>query len=172
MAGPAVFVTAWAVLGGRTEGYDPTRDAISRLAARHATTRPVMTAALVGLGAGMALYSVTLRSRLGGPAWISALANGVVTLGVAALPLGSGYDTVHGIAAGAGYATLAAVPVLAAPRLSGPGRAGRGWAAASTAVGTVSGVLLATSLTGWRSGLFQRLGLTLAQSWVVVAPSP
>lgn len=169
VAGPAAFVTAWATLGGSAEGYDPTRDAISALAGRGAATRPAMTAALVALGTGMAFYSIALRSRLGGPAWIPALANGVVTLGVAALPLGSGYDTAHGVAAGLGYATLAAIPVLATPRLSARGRAGRRWAGASATVGIASGILLAASLTGWRGGLLQRLGLTLAQSWVVVS---
>ena len=108
VVGPAVFVAAWAVLGARADGYDPTRDAISMLAAVDATSRPAMTAGLVVLGTGMFLYSAALRRALGGPAWIAALANGATALGVAALPLGSVYDTPHGIVAGLGYATLAA----------------------------------------------------------------
>ena len=39
MVGPAAFVGAWAVLGARLPGYDPTQDAISRLAADGAPTR-------------------------------------------------------------------------------------------------------------------------------------
>lgn len=158
-----MFVAAWAVLGARSQGYDPTRDAISTLAEVDATTRPMMTAGLIVLGTGMVLYSEGLRRGLGGPAWASALANGIATLGVAALPLGSSYDTAHGIAAGLGYATLAAIPVLAAPRSAGPRRM-------STATGIAAGLCLAASVAGdWRGGLLQRLGLTLAQAWVVAS---
>lgn len=170
--GPAAFVTAWAVLGAGADGYDPVRDAISRLAAVGAPTRPVMTGALVVLGTGMVLYSQTLRTRLGGPAWAAALANGVFTLGIAALPLGSSYDTFHGIAAGLGYVSLAAVPLLAAPRVASARRDGTGGllhARVAVATGILSGLSLALSLAGWRSGLFQRLGLTLAQAWVVAS---
>lgn len=167
MVGPAVFVTGWAVLGAHAEGYDPTRDAISRLARLGAPSRPAMTAALVALGAGMALYSAALRTHLdGGPAWMAALANGACTLVVAAVPLGSAHDGPHGIAAGLGYATLAGIPLLAAPRL-GRLRPGGRWAALSNATGVVTAVCLAATLSGWRSGLFQRLGLTVGQAWVV-----
>jgi len=162
-----VFVAAWAVLGARADGYDPTRDAISRLAAVDAASRPVMTAALVALGAGMALYSPALRTGLGGPAWVATLANGVVTLGVAALPLGSTYDTPHEIAATLSYATLVGIPVLAARRLAAGGR--QGWAVASVATGIAAGLCLAATAGGWREGLLQRLGLTLAQAWVVAS---
>ena len=168
VVGPATFVAAWAVLGARTAGYDPTRDAISTLAAVDASTRHLMTAGLAVLGTGMVLYAGALRKGLGGPAWIAALANGITTFGIAALPLGSTYDTPHGVAAGLGYATLAAIPLLAAPRLAGAGRPG--WAAASRALGVVSGLCLAASVVGdWRTGLLQRLGLTLAHAWVVAS---
>lgn len=166
--GPAVFVAAWAVLGARAEGYDPTRDAISMLAAVDARSQSAMTAGLVVLGTGMFLYSSALRRTLGGPAWIFALGNGVTALAVAALPLGSTYDTSHGVAAGLGYATLAAIPVVAAPRIAE--RVGRRWAAVSTATGLVAGLGLAASVAGvTRDGLFQRLGLTLAHAWVVAS---
>lgn len=163
-----MFVATWAALGARAEGYDPTRDAISTLAAVDATARPVMTVGLVVLGTGMLLYSVALHRGLGGPAWVAAVANGIATLGVAALPLGTTYDTSHGVVAGLGYATLAAIPVLATPRLAG--RARPFWAATSAATGIVSGLCLAASVAGgWRTGLLQRLGLTLAQAWVVAS---
>ena len=163
--GPAAFITAWAVLG-RADRYDPTRDAISRLAAVHAPNRTAMTGALVVLGAGMAAYSVALRS-VAGAAWLVALGNGVLTLGVAALPLGGSHDTAHGVVAGLGYVTLAAVPVLAAPGMARRGR--RHLARVSVAAGVVSGACLFASVAGARSGLFQRLGLTVAQLWVVVS---
>lgn len=163
-----VFVAAWAVLGARAETYDPTRDVISRLAAVEAAARPVMTVALVTLGVGMVLYSGALRRAVAGPAWAVALANGLVTLAVAGLPLGSTYDTPHGVAAGLGYATLAAIPAVASGRMAAG--QGTGWAAASAVVITlVSGLCLLASVAGWRNGLFQRLGLTLAQAWVVAS---
>jgi len=165
--GPTAFVTAWAVLGATKADYDPTRDAISRLAAVGSTSRPVMTAALVVLGAGMALYSGSLRARLGGPAWVAAAANALTTWGVAALPLGSTYDTGHPIAAGLSYITLAAVPLLAAPRLAGRGQ--RRWASSAAAAGIMSVLCLGISLAGGRDGLFQRLGLTASQVWVVAS---
>ena len=154
MAGPVAFVTAWAALGARAAGYDPTRDAISRLAALGAPTRPAMTAGLVALGAGMALYGLAVRPD---PAWPLPVVNGAVTLAVAALPLGGAYDNAHGVAAGLGYLTLAAVPVAV-------GRRPR-----SVAFGVVSGVCLLLTVALDRDGLFQRVGLTVAQAWVAVS---
>ncbi len=149
------FVTAWAALGAGAAGYDPTRDAISRLAAYGAPTRVGMTAGLVALGAGMGLYGMALRSR---PAALLPVANGILTLAVAALPLGGRYDTAHGIAAALGYVTLAAIPVVVGRR------------PLSVAIGLMSALcLLLTILADDRDGLFQRLGLTLAQAWVVVS---
>jgi hypothetical protein len=91
------FVTAWATLGAGAAGYDPTRDAISRLAAYGAPTRVGMTAGLVALGAGMGLYGLALRPR---PVWILPVVNGGITLAVAAFALGGNDDTAHGVFAG------------------------------------------------------------------------
>lgn len=169
VVGPALFVAAWATLGARADRYDPTRDAISRLAALGASSRPTMTAALVGLGAGMILYSAALHDLPdGGPAWAAAVANGGCTLAVAAVPLGSTHDGLHGAVAGLAYATLAAIPLLAAPGI-GRRRPTGPWAAVSMATGAVTALCLAVTLAGWRSGLFQRLGLTLGQAWVVAS---
>lgn len=143
------------MLGARARGYDPTRDAISRLAAAGAPSRAAMTAGLVVLGAGMALYGLALRPR---PAWVLPLANGATALAVAALPLDAGHDTAHGVAAGLGYLTLAAVPAVV-------GR-GRPAAVAATAL---SGACLVASLLLDRDGLFQRAGLTTAHLWVAVS---
>lgn len=148
------FVTAWASLGAGAAGYDPTRDAISRLAALGAPTRVAMTAGLVALGAGLGAYGLALRPR---PVWLLPVVNGVITLGVAAFPLDGGYDTVHGIAAALGYVTLAAVPVVVGRRRPLP-----------VAVSVVSGVCLVLTTVLDRDGLFQRLGLTVAQAWIVV----
>jgi hypothetical protein len=142
------------VLGARAEGYDPVRLPISRLAALGAPTRPAMTAALVVLGAGMIVYGLALRPA---SPWLLPVANGAATLALAALPLGGSHDTAHGVAAALGYLTLAAIPVAVGGR--------RPAAAAATLVS--AGGLLASILLD-RDGLFQRVGLTVAQLWVVV----
>ena len=114
-----------------------------------------MTAGLLALAAGMGLYGVALRPR---PAWLLPVANGVITLAVAALPLGGRTDGAHGVAAALGYVTLAAIPAVVGRR------------PLSVAIGLVSALcLLLTVLADDRDGLFQRLGLTVAQAWIVVS---
>ena len=168
VVGPAVFVTAWALLGRRLPGYSPVDDAISRLAAGGAPDRYVMTAGLVALGAGLPLYGSALRATLSGPAWACATATGLATLGVASFPLGSPTpDRIHGVFAGIGYATLAATPLAAAAPLARSGRTG--WARLSAAAGLVSGASLLATVAGPGSGLFQRLGLTAGHAWVVAS---
>ena len=161
MVGPVAFVAAWAALGATADGYDPTRAAISRLAAVGAPGRPAMTAGLLVLSAGMGLYAAALHPRR---AWIPAAANAATTLGVAALPLGSRYDDAHGAFAALSYLTRAAIPLAAAP-----GRPGRAAPRAAVAVGLVSGLCLLATTMGARVGLFQRLGLGVAQAWVVLS---
>jgi hypothetical protein len=166
--GPVAFVAAWAVLGRRLPGYDPTEDAISRLAAVGAPDREWMTAGFVAFGVGVPLFAVALRDALPGPAWISATATGVATLGVAALPLdGWAGDTAHGVAAGVGYVTLAGVPLLAAGPLGTLGH--RRAARASTVLGVAALTCLALTTVDEHAGLFQRLGLTLGDLWLVTA---
>ena len=122
-----------------------------------------MTAGLLALAAGMGLYGVALRlcpplGRRPRPVWLLPVANGVVTVVVAALPLGGGNDAAHGAAAALGYVTLAAIPAVVGRR------------PLSIAIGLVSGLcLLLTVLADDRDGLFQRLGLTVAQAWIVVS---
>ncbi|HEX2046925.1 MAG TPA: DUF998 domain-containing protein [Acidimicrobiales bacterium] len=151
MLGPIVFVAAWSALGAAAEGYDPTRQAISRLAQLGAATRPAMTAALVVLGAGMVLYGVALPPTR---SWALPVANGLTAFAVAALPLGGAVDTAHGAAAAAGYVTLAAIPVVLG---GGPSRL----------VGLACAACLLASVLVARDGLFQRLGLTIGHLWVV-----
>jgi hypothetical protein len=173
--GPPAFAAAWALLGATTDGYDPTRDAISRLAALGAPTRPAMTAGLVALGLGMSMYGLALRPLR---SWPLPVANGMTALAVAALPLGGAHDTAHGIAASLGYVTLVAIP-LAAARLIRSGRSDvpggtqvqpdRLRVGLSVAVGAVSGLCLLASALDARHGLLQRLGLTVTHVWVVVS---
>jgi hypothetical protein len=101
---------------------------------------------------------------------MAAIATGGCTLGVAATPLGgwSG-DAVHATFAGLGYAAIVALPLLASTPFARTGRAG--WARASVLTGTISAIWLLASTFGPAHGLFQRLGLTLADAWIVATAS-
>jgi hypothetical membrane protein len=148
--------------------YSAIDDAISHLAEIGAPTRPYMTAGFIVFGVSLPIYAVALRDALPGWSWLTAAATGFATLGVAAAPLGRSHsgDTLHGVFAGAGYVTLALTPLLAAGPLQRAGRAKM--ARVSIAVGTAAGIsLLATTATGL-NGLFQRLGLTIVDVWIVV----
>jgi hypothetical protein len=153
-AGPAAFIATWAVLGANTKGYSPVRDPISRLAAAGTRTQPAMTAGLVALGVGVASYSGELRRALPGPA------------GIAATPMDSAIGgTPHVVAAGLTYASLAVTPLLASRALA---EKHRGLATVSVAAGLAAATCLAMSVTTkTRTGLWQRLGLTIGHSWVV-----
>ena len=168
--GPAAFVGAWSVSTVITsEPYSVIDDPISRLAAVSADTRPLMTTGFVVFGLGLGLYGWALRLAVGGAAWATAVATGVATLAVAAAPLdrSSTVDGWHGIFAGVGYVTLAATPLLAAPHLLRQGH--RVLARVGIAAGAASAVCLALSSTSLPTGLFQRLGLTASDGWVVAS---
>ena len=167
VAGPVAFAAAWSLLGPRLPGYSPVDDPISRLAAAGARDAAVMTGGLVAFGVGLPLYGAALRDALPGPAWATATATGLAALGVAAFPLASSRDALHGAMAGVAYATLAATPLLAAAPLARAGR--RRWAGASVAAGTVSALALSATAAGPATGLFQRVGLTVAHAWVVAS---
>jgi len=166
--GPAAFVTAWSIGGLAATRYSAIDDAISHLAQVGAPTRAFMTAGFVVFGIGLPVYAISLRAALPGWSWATAAATGLATLGVAAAPLGrsAAGDTVHGVFAGAGYVTLALTPLLAAGPLRGAGRTAA--ANLSVGAGSLAGLsLLATTATS-ANGLFQRLGLTIVDVWVVV----
>ena len=170
IVGPASFVSGWIAGAMLTERqYSSIDDAISRLAAIGADTRPVMTAGFVGFGIGLPLYAWSLRRSLAGTAWIAAAATGIATLAVAATPLDHSLavDRWHAIFAGLGYVTLAATPLLAARPLLHAGH--RALARAGIAAGSISAVSLALTTTGHASGLFQRTGLTVVDAWVVAS---
>ena len=169
IAGPAAFVGAWVVGATRIPGYSMVDDAISRLAAVHAPTRVLMTGGFVGFSVGVGAFSVALRDRLPGRAWMVAATTAAATLGVAAFPLdhSSTVDTLHGAWATLGYVSLAATPLLAA----GPLRAG-GFpraAVASRGVAAFSAACLAGTVAGPAHGLFQRRGLSATDVWLAVA---
>jgi hypothetical protein len=110
-----------------------------------------------------------LRATLKGPAWIAAAATGVATLGVAAFPLHHSptVDSVHGVFAGTGYATISATALFAGVELARRGR--RRWAIGAIAAGTVSAAALVLTRVGSYEGLFQRVGLTAGDVWVVAS---
>ena len=167
--GPAAFIGAWAVGATRIPGYSMVDDAISRLGAVRAPTRLLMSAGFVSFTVGVGAFSLALRERIPGPAWIAAATTAVATLGVAAFPLDHSktVDLAHGVWATLGYLSLAATPLLASGPLRTLGlyRA----AAISRAVTAFSAACLAATAAGPAHGLFQRLGLTASDAWLAVA---
>jgi hypothetical protein len=156
------------VLGSVKRGYSPVEDPISRLAAVGASTRPFMTAGFAAFGAGVGLYATALREGLPGGAALAASTTAAASLGVAALPLNADLDRAHALAAGLAYASLAATPLLGARALARTGR--RGAAAASVACGLACAASLAASaVVETRVGLWQRVGLTTGDVWLVAS---
>ena len=167
MVGPLAFVSAWMVAGASTEGYSPVDDAISDLAATGASTRVVMTIGFVVFGERLIAFGFSLRATLGGHAWIAAITTGACTIGVAATPLdGWSGDTVHAIFAGLGYLTIVALPLLASMSFARRGR--RAWALASRVTAAAAALCLVASTFGPAHGLWQRLGLTIADAWIAI----
>ena len=169
VVGPLAFIGAWAIGSAIAPDYSIVDDAISRLAAVGASTRPLMTGGFVAFGVGLPSYAVALRRRVGGPAWITAATAGLATLAVAALPLDHSptIDTWHGISAGLGYVALASTPLLARRRLYALGR--HRLATLGVACATISAAALVLSATALPTGLFQRIGLTAGDIWIVAS---
>lgn len=170
IVGPASFIAAWAAGAATTNrDYSSVNDAISRLAAVGADTRPLMTSGFIAFGVALPVYSIALRSVVRGPAWITAAATGLATLAVAAAPLdrSATLDTWHAIFAGLGYVTLAATPFLAAKPLIAAGHGAL--AKFGVALGSVSSVCLVLTTANVPTGLFQRLGLTATDLWIAAS---
>lgn len=167
--GPLAFVGAWYVLGHRRAGYSPVHDPISRLAAVDASTRWAMSTGFVVFGAGVGLYATELAAALPGKAATAVATTAAATLGLALTPLDSSVGgSAHAVAAGVAYTALAATPVLAAKPLAAHGNPGA--ARISTVLGVATGVaLLASVVTSTRTGLLQRIGLTIGDTWIFVS---
>jgi hypothetical membrane protein len=167
VVGPAAFVTIWGVASITAPRYSASDDAISELAAIGAHTRFLMTAGFICLALGAIPYATALRSVLGGRAWITAAGTGVAISLVAAIPLGlsTATDHFHGIIAIVGYTALGVTPLLAiGPLLV---RGSRRLACFGIVTTAVSASALALSDTTSLTGLFQRIGLTAGQIWIV-----
>lgn len=168
VTGPTVFIACW-IAAGVLERRDLSlpADAISRLAAADADTRWMMATGFITFGVGVGTFAVALRSVLPGRAWLAVGATALATMFVATAPLGvsAELDQLHGIFAAAGYVTLVAAPLLAATPLRR-----RGFARLAVA-GRVAAVIAAVSLTlsivGPATGLFQRIGLTAVDLWLI-----
>jgi hypothetical membrane protein len=115
---PVLLVGGWTVAATQQRGgFDPVVETISALAARGATDRWIMTAALTGLGVCHIATALALRPAATAGRIVLA-AGGLATVLVAAFPLpadDSG-STAHAAAAGAGFLTLAVWPALAVHR--------------------------------------------------------
>src|SRR5947209_2184569 len=86
-AAPVLLIGGWTVAAARqADGFDPTVDTISALAAVGATDRAVMTTALVGLGASYVVTALALRPAAT-PGRLVLAAGGVATVLVTAFPL-------------------------------------------------------------------------------------
>jgi hypothetical protein len=163
------FISAWTIGSITTSDYSALHDPISRLAAVGADSRALMTSGFVVFGLSLPVYAYALARTVRGWAWLAATLTGLATLGVAATPLDRSptVDTWHGVFAGIGYATLAAIPLLAARPLR---RAGcRHLSRWGVAAGSLAGIALALTLTDLPTGLFQRLGLTVVDAWIVIS---
>lgn len=166
VVGVGGFVVAWAVSGLQRDGYSLVDDAISRLAESGTPRNGQMAAGFIAFGVGVPVYAQALRRALPGPAWIAATATGLATLGVAAAPLGRA-DAAHYVFAIAGYGTLAATPLLAAPKLRE--RGALRWSRVSTAAGIGSAIALAASSVDRGHGLTQRIGLGIVDVWIIAS---
>jgi hypothetical membrane protein len=163
--GPSTFLVTWAWLGRRGPHYDPRKDPISRLAAMGTETRPAMNRAFLVRALGVTLWGTAGgQSRSLGAATII---SGCSSAGLAALPLGApGGDLPHVMAAAVAYAALVAAPAIHAAESIRSGQ--NGWAMASATSAGTTAVALSLSLA-WpgRQGLFQRIGITSGDAWLV-----
>jgi hypothetical protein len=158
--------------------YSPVSQAISQLAQIGSPGRWPMTGGFLVYGAATMAFAGGSGSILPSTSrWLIGI-SGAATLAVAAFPLdASGRSLLHGIAAGVGYLSLAGAPLAFsfAPG-KGAGRTTGGFrpislvnaSVASVLAGLTSGAfLLASVIAGTRHGLYQRIGLTVGDAWIV-----
>lgn len=167
IVGPVVFIASWVLGGMLLDGYRPATDAISRLAANGSSTVPILSFGLATYGVGVGLAAIALHRVLGSPSAAALGLNALLTFGVLATPLehSARIDQLHTAFAASAYVALALASLLAAFRFRK-----RGWskaAALSVGVGVITAAsLAATGIAEW-SGLFQRIGLTVSDIWMM-----
>lgn len=153
------------MVGGlSTPGYSAVTNPISDLAAVGADTATLMNAGFMAYGVGVPLGAWAMRRIVGTPAATALIVNGMLTFGVMAAPLerSETVDQVHAAFAGSAYVALATGVLLASRRLS------PNWLKkTSGVVGTITALALVGSVTAETPGLFQRIGLTTADAWLI-----
>jgi hypothetical membrane protein len=159
-------MAAWIVGGFLIAGYSPVEQHISDLAEVGAPTQGLMTLGFVAFGVGVGIAAWPLRRLIGKPAALALLANAILMIGIALTPTGGSADVdfVHAMVALLIYASLAVVAPLAAIVLR---RRSIVLALVSLVVGLATLAFLSASLGESRSGLLQRLGLTVTDLWLV-----
>ena len=164
--GPGLFIAAWIVGGLLLSGYSPVDQHISDLAAVAASTHWLMTLGFAAFAIGAGLASWPLRRLIGRPAALALGFNAALMLGIALTPTGGSLDIdrIHAVVALLVYASLAAIAPLAAMSLR---RHGTIVALGSLVVGVVTLAFLSASLGETRSGLLQRLGVTITDLWLI-----
>lgn len=169
VAAPVLLIGGWMLAARRQpDGFDSTVDTISALAARDATDRWLMTAALVSVGIchvvtalGLSPAAVAGRVVLG--------VGGVATMLVAMFPLpAAGAAQAHATSAGMAFLALAVWPVLARRRRGPP---------ALRPIVAVVATLVLLGLLGWfavalgtgdRVGLAERFAAGAQACWPLV----
>ncbi len=166
IVGPAAFISAWVVSGVITEGYSPTRDHISDLAAIGAPTKTLMNAGFTVFAVAVGLAASPLRRHIGTPAAVVLGANALLSVGIMLAPLGQSEhgDQIHGVVAGLGYLALAATAPSAAPALA---KRSRPLAVVSIGVGAITLACLVASFVRPESGFWQRAGITTTDAWLI-----
>jgi len=167
--GPGLLIIAWVVGGLMVDGYSPVEDHISDLAAVDAPSRVVMNIGFAAFGVGVGTSAWPLRRFIGKPAALALGINAALVLGVILTPAGrsSATDVLHGGLAIFSYLSLTMVTPLAAWTFRRRGLTN--WAIASLVVGLITAFCLWVSLLDTTSsGLFQRIGLTTTDLWLMV----
>jgi Na+/citrate or Na+/malate symporter len=166
--GPGLFILAWVVGGFMVDGYSAIDDHISSLAGVTAPSRTVMNLGFVAYIAGVGSAAWPLRKAIGNGASVALFLNALLAFGVLFTPegLSSTADFLHGGFASLLYLSLAFVGPLAA--LTFRRRDLIVWAIVSMVVGAITAMSLWLSLGEVRSGLFQRIGLTATDLWLMV----
>lgn len=166
--GPVAFIACWVAGSIILKDYSPIQDPISRLAEPGVETRRLMTVGLVVFGIGMLVYAASLYRAFTGWSWTAAIIAGGATFGVIFFPLKNGESTpLHAAFAALGYIALICIVAFAIPMFVHDHRTA--WVVFSAIVVVVSAVNLGITGFGFMHGLFQRVGLTTLDVWIILS---
>lgn len=157
-----LFAATWGVVGALTPRYDEVQEPISRLAQTHAPYRPVMVVALLAVGLVLPVWGWVLARELHLPALrVVATTSGTGVVGLTLVPLDED-EAVHSLFGLAVYVSFSLLPLLGCRAVRSV-RVRHG----SRLLGVLTALAFALSVQGVCTGLFQRLGLTAVQVWLV-----